>query len=393
MTTATRSSLMHEVDRIAPILAEHADEAERERRLSRQAFEAMVHAGLYQMFVPQELGGLETPLHEGLEVVERISQIDSAAGWNLEISAVGATIGALFPDEGAREIFSDPTAVGAGGFNPPGTAVEVEGGYRLNGRWSFASGCLQAKWLIDTALLIRDGQPQMGPDGNPLLMALVYHADEGKIVDTWHPLGMRGTGSNDLIAEDVFVPARRAAFLRPFDNPGSAYRGPLAKLGTLPVGLGNSVVALGVARAAIDEAVEISTTREPAFMQSKPVTRGVVHTQLAQAEAGLRSARAYFYESIDDAWESALSGSRPSIPQRMHLQLAAAQAASAAATAVDLVQQVVGSAGMREDRYRFARHFRDVHTINQHAFCSGARFESMGRVMLGLESDWPFFYL
>jgi alkylation response protein AidB-like acyl-CoA dehydrogenase len=392
MTTITRSSLLTTVDDLAPTIVQHADRAERERDLSPEVFEAMRAASLFRMFVPQDLGGLETDVLESFEVIERISRLDSAAGWVLQIMSAGATIGALFAPEGAREIFGDPRNVVAGGFNPPGAAIPVQGGFRLNGRWPFASGSTHATWFVNTALRIGPQGPEMTPDGHPILMALVYPSTEGRVLDTWNPLGMRGTGSNDILAENVFVPDHRSTALRPFDEVGPAYQGPLYRLGIIPTILGNAVVALGIARAAIDEAVEVSRSRVSAFNQPRPVDRGVVHAQLARAEATLSAARTYFYDALGDAWRTAMAGHRPSYSDRLHCQLAASHAAEASAAAVDLVHAAVGSSGVRESDHRFARHFRDVHTITQHALCSPARFESMGQLMLGLETDWVFFH-
>lgn len=161
----------------------------------------------------------------------------------------------------------------------------------------------------------------------------------------------------------------------------------------MTVALGNAAVALGVARAAIEEAVDLTRSKVPAFQQVRPVDRGVMHAHLARAEAVLGAARAYFYGAIATAWETAVAGQPLGIQRRMHLQLAASHATEAAAVAVDHVHAAAGSSGVREDQYRFSRHLRDVHTITQHALCSPTRFESMGQVMLGLETDWALFYL
>ncbi|MPZ24640.1 MAG: hypothetical protein GEU28_14165, partial [Dehalococcoidia bacterium] len=323
-----------------------------------------------------------------------VSAIDSAAGWNLQITAVaGATTAALLPDDGAREIFSDPGAIVAGGFNPPGAAVRVDGGYRLTGRWPFVSGCQRANWFADPALLMENGEPVMADHGQPVELICYYPAAEAEIIETWNPLGMRGTGSHDIGVTEIFVPDSRAAFFAPFDNAGSAYQGPIYKLGLMPTIMGNAIVALGIARTAVDQAVELVKSKIPAFLQSRPVDRGVVHAHLARAEASLSAARAYFYNALGDAWNSATEGQRPTAKQRMHMQLAASQAAEGAASAVNHVHAAVGSSGMREEQYDFARHFRDVHTITQHALCSPTRFESMGQVMLGLQTDWILFDL
>jgi alkylation response protein AidB-like acyl-CoA dehydrogenase len=385
--------IQDQVERILPLIREHAEAAERDRRLSPAVVDAMRDAGLFRMFLPVQYGGAEVSLADGLEVIERIAQVDSAAAWNLQIAAVNAaTTGALLPTEGADEIFADPNAIVAGGFNPPGAAVPVEGGYRLTGRWPFASGCQHATWFADPAFVMRDGQPEMGEHG-PVMVVLTYRAEEAEILETWNPLGMRGTGSHDIAAANVFVPARRATLLRPFDDLPPAFQGPVYKLGLMPTILANPVVALGIARAAIDEAVSMIGSKVAGFVQTRPVDRGVVHMHLGRAEAELGAARAYFYTAIDRAWQAALAEQRPTVPQRLDMQLAASQAAEGAARAVDHVHAAVGSSGMREEQHQFARHFRDVHTITQHALCSATRFEDMGQVMLGLEKDWELFDL
>ncbi len=394
MTAPVLTPLRERVEALAPIIKTHAAEAERERSLARPVFDALVGADLFRIFVPRAYGGQEVDVVEGFKALERISEFDSAAGWNLQISAIGGPFTvATFPEEGAAEVFSDPRAVMAGGFNPPGTATVVDGGYQVSGRWPFVSICQHATWLSGVAIVMKDGLPQTTPEGQPILMQVAFRPNDAQIIDTWNPLGMKGSGSHDIAVENLFVPEHHAGAMRPFDDLPPAFQGPLYKLGVFPVVLGTAVVALGVARAAIDQAVENTKSRIPAFMQPRPVDRGVAHMQLARAEAALSSARAYFYGTLESAWQSAVAGERPTLDQRLHLQLAACQAAEGAATAVDLIHQVVGSAGVREEQHQFARHFRDVHTINHHALASAARFESMGQVMLGLETDWAFIWL
>ena len=127
--------LIEAVEALAPLIRKHADEAEEARSLSRPVFEAMVDAGRFRMLVPRAYGGLEMPIVDAFKVVERVSAIDSAAGWCLQITGIDSpTVGALFPDATAREVFGNPRAVAAGGFNPPGMASRVDGGYRLTGR-------------------------------------------------------------------------------------------------------------------------------------------------------------------------------------------------------------------------------------------------------------------
>jgi indole-3-acetate monooxygenase len=337
------------------------------------------------------LGGLEVDVVTGFEAMEAVSRIDSAAGWTLQIAAAPVGLAALFPDTTAREVYGHANSVVAGGFSPPGAVQAVEGGFRLNGRWSFVSGCQRATWIVNPAVEIKDGAPVLTDDGHPLVRVCVYPAAEAEIIDTWHSMGMRGTGSHDVAANNVFVPAERTAIFRPFSiDPGPAFTGPFAKMGMMPTTLGNAVVALGIARAAIDESIGIVRTKTPAHFQTPPGQRSTVQGHLGRAEATLSAARAYFYESLRTAWAVAESESSIGTKERMNLQLAASYAAESAANTVDFVHAAVGSTGVLEAQYAFARHFRDVHTITQHALCSATRFESMGQVMLGMKPTGLF---
>ncbi len=394
MTQTMTRSLIDSVARIAPILREHAAEAEERKTLSAAAHEAMVNAGLFRMFVPRALGGLEVDVVSGFEAIEAVARIDSAAGWNLQIGSAPTGIAALLSDGAAKEIFSAPDAVVAGGFFPPGSLSAVDGGFRLNGRWGWVSGCQQATWMVSPAIRMKDGAPEMTPDGRPVAHVCFYPATEAQIITTWDPMGMRGTGSNDIAANDVFIPTDRAPLFRPFSiDPGPSFSGPLYKLGIMPTILGNAVVALGIARRAIDESIGLLQTKTPAHFQTQPAQRTTVQMHLGRAEATLSAARAYFYDSLAAAWEVAEAGNTIGTEERKHLQLAAAYAAESAAKAVDYIHASVGGNGVLEAQHSFARHFRDVHTITQHALCSATRFESMGQVMLGMKTDWMLFDL
>jgi alkylation response protein AidB-like acyl-CoA dehydrogenase len=387
------SELLDKVAEIEPVIREQAAAAEEARTLTKEAHGAMRQAGLFRMFVPKALGGLEVDAVSGFEAIEAVSRIDSAAGWNLQIGAAPVAILALLPEAGVREICADPDTVVAGGFNPPGAAVPVEGGFRLSGRWAWASGCQLATWFVSPALQMANGAPEMGPDGNPILQVCFYPASEARVVETWEPLGMRGTGSHDIVAEEIFIPANRAGQVRPFSlNPNPSFDMPFTRLGMMATVCGNAVVSLGIARAALDEALELLPSKVPAHMQAAPAHRSSVQGDLGRAEATLSAARSYFYGSLGRAWEEAQTGPI-SLEARKHLQLAASHTAESGARVVDYVHRAVGGNGVLEGSHRFAQHFRDAHTITQHALCSGARFESMGQVMLGMETDWAFFHV
>jgi alkylation response protein AidB-like acyl-CoA dehydrogenase len=358
--------------------------------LSDPVVAAMLEAGLFTMARPRSYGGLELDPVGSFRVVEEVARHDSAAGWNLNLSTATDYLLAWFPDDGADEVLGTGELVLAAVFNPPGAAVPVDGGYRVSGQWRFVSGCQHAKWIFVLVFLMDGATPRRDEAGRPQQLMILLPAAETQVLDTWYTLGMRGTGSHDVRAEDVFVPARRAVPLAPLQRPGTAFTGPLYRLTLWPPIALLAPPALGIARAAIDDLLELAAVKTPSFTGVALRDRQVVQRQLAQAEAELDAGRALLYAVFDEAWQAAVAVAPIELDRKLRMQLATSHAVTCAARAVDLVHGAAGSAGIR-DEYRYQRHFRDIHTITQHAFASAQRYESVGAVMLGAESDWGFF--
>ena len=203
---------------------------------------------------------------------------------------------------------------------------------------------------------------------------------------------MRGTGSHDVLITDVFVPSRRTAVLAPYENPGSAYRGPLYKFTVWNAISVLAPPALGIARAAIDDLLQLAAKKTPAYLATSLRDRTAIQAAIGEAEATLGAGRAYLYEALREVWDKALEGRLIDMPGKMKLQLAATYAVAASVQVVDLVHKAVGATGIR-DEHRFQRYFRDIHTIEQHAYTSRARYESAGQYFLGVPIEWPFYGL
>jgi indole-3-acetate monooxygenase len=392
-TSAAATSLLDEVNAIAPIIRANAADAERERQLSKTTVQAMLDAGLYRMCVPRALGGLETDAVTAVRVLEEVSRLDSAAGWNLMVAQGGAIFSAWFPEETGREIFlGHPEAIVCGALSPPGRAVPSEGGYRVTGRWPFASGCNHATWFVGSSFIFdQDGdKARLDENGNPIMLMFAFPRADVTVLDTWHTVGMRGTGSHDFAVKDVCVPQRRTATVAPLKQLAPTYDLPLFHMTIWFVVSIMGAPPLGTARAAIDALTELANKKTPNYMRSPLAERAVAQMQVARAEALLGSARAYLYESVREAWDAALQGQFLTLKQKMGVQLAVCQAISASAEAVDLVHQAAGTTAIR-DGQRFERYFRDAHVMTQHAFGSSSRFESVGKLIFGMETDWPFF--
>ena len=201
---------------------------------------------------------------------------------------------------------------------------------------------------------------------------------------------MRGTGSADVVVSDLFIPERHTAPLAPLEKPGTAYRGPLYRLTIwVPIAL-LAPPALGIARAAIDDLIALARTKTPSYTGAALAQRQVVQRQVAEAEATLGAGRAYLYDTFQETYAAAVQGVEITLDQRLKMQLATSHAVMCAARAVELVHAAAGTSSIRNE-HQFQKHFRDAHTITQHAFASASRYESVGAVMLGVESDWGFF--
>ena len=233
-------------------------------------------------------------------------------------------------------------------------------------------------------------QPRRNDQGNAVQRFMFLPANQVTILDTWYTLGMRGTGSHDVVVSDVFVPERHTALLAPLEKPGTAYQGPLYRL-TLWVAVALlACPALGIARAAIDDLLELARMKTPSYTSAVLGQRQVVQRQVAEAEATLGAGRAYLHATFQETWDAAVQGVKITLDQKLKMQLATSHSVVCAAKAVELVHAAAGTSAIRNE-YKFQRYFRDVHTIPQHAFASASRYESVGALMLGVESDWGFF--
>src|SRR2546423_2572477 len=333
-------------------------------------------------------GGGELAASPASGVVEELARHDSAAAWTVAVSLMGNVFLSFYPDEGAEEVYRSPGLVMSGAAHPPGRAEPVPGGYHVSGQWQFFSGCQDATWWHAKANLARKGGAD--PEAPPVQMYVCVPADPSCVIDTWHTLGMRGTGSHDVRLDGVFVPRHRAA-LMPRRPPSAAFSGPLFRLGIWPAVALMAVPALGVARAAIDELVGLAATKTANFGGALSGRASAQH-QVAEAEARLGAGRAFLFEAFVTGWDAALAGAAIDLGLKQRMQLAGTHAANEAAAAVDLVCTAAGSSAARME-YRFERLWRDARTILTQAFCAPGRYESVGQLMFGVESDWPFFNL
>jgi indole-3-acetate monooxygenase len=373
--------------KLAPIIREYADRAEREAQMPREVADALHDSGLFRILVPRNMGGGELTIPDSLRLCEEVSRIDASAGWNLSICVGGPMFGYNLSRAAFEKIYSDPRGVSAGSLNPMTTQViATDGGWRFSGKATYASASAHATYLMAAGLVMRDGAPQI-IDGLPVMRAGLFPIKHAKILNTWWTAGMRGTGSNDCVFENVLVPDE---FTFDWLNAKSPWqRGPF---GNIPLQLqfvGNLVtVVLGTARHALETFNEIAQAKVPAATRATLRERPIAQTQYAQAEGLLHAARAYFYDCNDEIWRKGEVGESFSIEDRAHARLAVVTAAKLAVQAVDLVADAAGM-NSAQTSCPIERCWRDVHTATQHVLMNTARFEVVGRVLLGLDPGSP----
>ena len=383
-------TLLAQARALGPIVREHAAAAERERRLARPVVDAMRAAGLFRLFTPAALGGLEADPVTVAQVAETIAGFDSAAGWALQAGNTGAWWASRFPEAGARELFADgPDLIMAASFSPPHRADAVPGGYRLTGRGPLASTIHEAPWVMMTGIVFDGDEPRMTPFG-PAIVALVPRTSEVEIVDTWHSLGMRGTDSNDIAADAVFVPDRRSFLVTPAYQPGRHFGSPLYRLPALvATDVIVAPVALAIARGAITALRDLADRKTPLASMKTICHRSAVQFALADAEAQLRSARLFFYETLNAVWQRVLANEVPALEHRADLMLASAHAVRTSSHVADLMHRMAGASGIYQ-RSALERLLRDAQTVRHHGFVSESRLETVGQVYLGLEPEFGF---
>lgn len=375
-------------ERLATLVGAVADESEERRRLAPAVVEALAEAGLFALCVPRSLGGGEADPLAMIAAVEEIARADGAAGWCLMIGATTGLIGGYLAEEGAREVFADPRVVTGGVLAPHGRAVAVEGGYRASGRWAFGSGCQHSAWLIAGCAVVDGDRPRRHADGTPELVSLVFPAEDVVIHDTWNVAGLRGTGSHDFEVRDVFVPEARTLAA---PSPQARESGPLYAFplyGALALGI--AAVALGIARAAIDELCALAVRKTPSASRRSLAERALVQADVAEAEALHGAARAFLRESVAVAYATAEQNQPLTIAERARLRLASTHAVRGAARAVGLMYEAGGGTSIYASS-RLQRCFRDVHVVTQHTMIGRPTLEVYGRVRLGLDTDLSMF--
>jgi alkylation response protein AidB-like acyl-CoA dehydrogenase len=387
MSTAENSSdgLLSPIRAIESVIRQHADEAEKNHRLSQAVVDALGQAGLFRMWIPKTLGGLEVSPLTAYRAIEEVARLDGSTGWCVFIAVSSSITGAFLADLAAEEMFRQPLKVIGGSIAGVGKALVQPNGYMVSGRWPYASGCQHCGWLLALCQVIEADQPRMTSAGTPEMRLVHVPTEKVTILDdTWEVSGLAGTGSHDFLIEEVFVPDGYTWQFAPGIPPGKHYGGPLYRfplvaLFRLPV----SAVALGIAQGAVDAWLTFASSKRAVIAPGALRDQPLLQARIAEAVALVNSSRAWLHATIERAWDATLREGSVSVPVRAELFLAAVNATRQAAEAVQLVYMLTGgSANYRHNSLQ--RSLRDVHAATQHIGMWPQQYEEAGRMILGL---------
>lgn len=374
-------------DRLLPLLPElsrRAGEMESLRRLPADLAGKLAETGVFRMITPEAFGGMEASPVQIVATIETVSQANASAGWCVMIGATTALNAAFMAPEHAQEIYADPLAITGGVFAPMGRAVIEDGAYRVNGRWQWGSGSANCSWLCGGCTIWQDGEMKRLPSGAPETRMMVFPASDAILHDTWHVMGLKGTGSGDIEVRDILVPMGRSVSLssdRPV-QPGALYKFPAFGL----LALGVCAVALGNARASLDAFRDLALRKGSQGSSRTLSERTSVQGAFAECEAQWRAARAFLFSETQRVWQIAQAAGAIPAEIRADLRLACTHMTRTSAEIVRTMYDLAGGAALFEES-PLQRQFRDAHAMTQHIVTAPATFELVGRMLFGLPTD------
>lgn len=359
--------------RIADAARNMWSEIDSARRLPDELVQVLRDSGLLRAGAPTEVGGLELPPQVGLRAAEELARGDASTGWCVGIGITSTLLVAYLPPSSRDQLFGDGRGLAAGVWAPRGKGRSVDGGVVVSGRWAFCSGICHADVMFAGCMVDEGSVPSV----------VALPTGDLRLLDNWHTLGLRGTGSHDTVADEVFVPADRVVSI--FDGPvvdRPLYRFPPFGFFALSV----AAPALGNARAAIDDLVELAGGKKGLGSTRTLAERAATQSAVATAESALSAASALYYQAIDDAWRASQTAEPVSVELRNRLRLAATHAMRTSADVVRTMYDLAGGSAIYDDS-PLQRRFRDAFTATAHFQVNEASRELPGRILLGQRAD------
>lgn len=381
-----REALLAHVERIAPILRASGGKSEEIATLAPEAVAALRDAGLFRLKLPEVMGGAEADPVTEMLVLEAIAYHDFTSGWCTMVGATAVgSLGVFLPQAGLDRVFVNghiPTA--AISFFPAGRAVREPGGYRVSGRWRFNSGIRHSEWIVG-GTVVEGSESENG--GKPLVIFTAFPTAEVTIYDNWKDVvGLRGTGSCDCSVENYHLP-EHLSFVWDLLKPKPRRGGPSYLFPPFSfVAKEHGSVAIGSARRALDELINIATTTRGTFRASKLDERQVVQRKIAEADLKIRSVRALMHERYDQLYRKAGAGHPLEGADIADVRAMAVYATDIAIEVATMAYHFAGNTGLRHPHV-LGRLLRDLNTAGLHQVMSDTSYENHGKFRLGIPAD------
>jgi alkylation response protein AidB-like acyl-CoA dehydrogenase len=385
-----QAELVRRAADLVPLIRKHAEWTEENRVMHEEVLDALSEAGLLKMRVPAAYGGTVPDIRTVVDVIAELARGDGSVGWTVSTFTIGSWLAGLLPDEAQDQIFSDPDVRFCGSVGPNGIAVATEGGYVLNGKWHFNTGAQQATWDTHAILLATD-------DGNYVPAMAVVPVSDLTIIDDWHTVGLRGTGSVSTVAKDLFVPKDYLLEMLPVAMFGKhasvrnanyqAWRVPFMQFAVCVA----SAPGLGMARAAQETFHERLPNRKITYTNyERQIDASLTHLQVAEAAVKIDESAFHLYRAVDRLTEKSLSDDPWTTEDRAVARMDAGLVCLRAKEAVDVLNNASGGSSIYSE-VPIQRIERDIQTLNLHGIMhANTNAETYGRVLLGLEPNTMF---
>jgi alkylation response protein AidB-like acyl-CoA dehydrogenase len=379
MSTAER--LLADIRELTPYISARAAEIEAGRRIPPDLVDTLRSIGVFRLFVPQSHGGFELDLPTALEIIAALARIEGSVGWTVGIGSGCDVFATLLPRETYEQVYEyGPDVIIAGSAQPAGTAEAVDGGWRVNGRWPFASGCQHADWMFGLCVMTEGAKPLADEAGAPLIRGFFLPARDWQIEDTWHVAGLKGTGSHHIALKDTVVPAANFFDLASGvpSSPGPLYQ---AVSQLLP--LMHGAICVGIAEGALDDIIALANTSRQQLRAAVPMRQSeTFQGELGRVAADISAARSFLQIRAASHWRHALAGTlRDEALLTQGMQTATWLATTCVRGAAACF--ALGGGSALYETSPLQRRLRDLHAAAQHAVAHQRHYVSAGKLLLG----------
>ncbi len=387
-----RDEILDRVKKIAPELRKRADATNELRKLHPESLALIRDAGMFRILQPRRLGGYELDLGTFNLASREMAKACPSTAWVLSVTGAHTWILAMYPEACQDAIAADdPDTFIPGALTPQGIASVAERGMRVSGQWQFASGIDHGAWGMFGARL-ESSTPE-----RPKGVHFFVPRSDIKVLDTWHSMGLRGTGSNDVVLDDVFVPNGMILPDGELFAKGTAFATRHATRGysTIPIFTGLAFIltgpVIGIAETALAAFIDRTLSWKDVFVRSAKANKVQIQTRLAQAEDEIHSAKARVSGVMELFDQLVAEGRRATTEERILAKWQVCEAGEACKNAVDRLFVAAGSHSVFDDSL-LQRCFRDLHVAKNHSFLDiDLAREMRGRVELGLDPGTPLF--